>query len=98
MAVEHLALLKRWHDKGLIPWNEVVTNCEFAEQTFRLVLPRTNLLPSALDLLVRHRLSYWDSLLLAACIEAGVTTLYSEGLSHGVTYDSVQVINPFAAP
>ncbi len=35
-------------------------------------------------------------MLLAACIEAGVTTLYSEDLSHGVRYDSVLVVNPFA--
>ncbi len=37
-----------------------------------------------------------DSLLVAACIDAEVTTLYSEGLSDGTTYDSVMVINPFA--
>ena len=41
-------------------------------------------------------LSHWDSLLLAACLEAGVETLYSEDLQDGANYDSVRVVNPFA--
>lgn len=35
-------------------------------------------------------------MLLAACIDAGVDTLYTEDLSHGVVYDGVSVNNPFA--
>jgi len=35
-------------------------------------------------------------MLVAACIEAGVHTLYSEDLDPGTRYDSVAVINPFA--
>jgi predicted nucleic acid-binding protein len=35
-------------------------------------------------------------MLLAACSEAGVRTLYSEDLGEGVKYDSVTVVNPFA--
>jgi len=34
-------------------------------------------------------------MLVAACIDAGVDTLYSEDLGHGTEYDSVTVINPF---
>ncbi len=44
----------------------------------------------------RLSLSHWDSMLLAACIEAGVDTLYSEDLDAGTTYNTVTVINPFA--
>lgn len=43
----------------------------------------------------RYSLSYWDSLLLAACLDAGVNRLYSEDLDDGMTYDTVVVINPF---
>jgi predicted nucleic acid-binding protein len=43
----------------------------------------------------RYSLSHWDSLLLGACIAAGVDTLYSEDMSHNGVYDSVTVINPF---
>ena len=34
-------------------------------------------------------------MLLAACVEAGVRTLYSEDLASGAQYDSVTVVNPF---
>jgi predicted nucleic acid-binding protein len=35
-------------------------------------------------------------LLLAACVDAGVDTLYSEDLDDGMTYDTVTVVSPFA--
>ena len=39
--------------------------------------------------------SFWDSMLLAACVAAGVRTFYSEDLGAGAQYESVTVINPF---
>ena len=48
------------------------------------------------DLRYRFSLSHWDSMLLAACKEAGVTTLYSEDLDSGTDYDGLRVVNPFA--
>lgn len=48
-----------------------------------------------MELYARFQLSHWDSLLLAACLEAGVDTLYSEDMQHGHDYDGVTVINPF---
>lgn len=45
---------------------------------------------------VRFSLSHWDSLLLAACKEAGVTTLFSEDMDSGTDYDGLTVVNPFA--
>ncbi len=50
---------------------------------------------NAVDTNVLVCLSHWDRMLIAACIDAGVRTLYSEDLGDGVAYDSVTVINPF---
>jgi predicted nucleic acid-binding protein len=44
----------------------------------------------------RYSLSHWDSLLVAGCGDAGVTSLYSEDMQHGADYDGVKIINPFA--
>jgi predicted nucleic acid-binding protein len=44
----------------------------------------------------RFSLSHWDTLLLAACKQASVTTLYSEDLTAGMNYDGVTIVNPFA--
>jgi predicted nucleic acid-binding protein len=43
----------------------------------------------------RFSLSHWDAMLLVACREAGVTTLYSEDLDAGTTYDGLSIVNPF---
>ena len=47
------------------------------------------------ELRSRFSLSHWDSMLLAACKEAGVTTLYSEDLDTGTDYNGLRVVNPF---
>jgi predicted nucleic acid-binding protein len=59
-------------------------------------MPSRSLLRPSLDLSSRYSLSHWDSLLLAACADADVNTLYSEDLDNGMTYDGVTVVNPFA--
>ncbi len=60
-----------------------------------IIYPTVDLLQQSLDLSAAHSLSHWDSLLLAACNEAGIRTLYSEDLSHNAIYGSVRVVNPF---
>jgi predicted nucleic acid-binding protein len=46
----------------------------------------------------RHHLSYWDSLIVAAAIDAGCTRLYSEDMQHGMVFDdNLSIINPFAS-
>ena len=63
---------------------------------FPLVPPSVRLLPHYFRLFERFSLSHWDSMLLAACKEAGVTTLYSEDMDAGTDYDGLRVVNPFA--
>ncbi len=96
VAVEFLCCLRRWEQEGRISRQETVGNIKQLDLMFRCVLPTQAVLWKSLDLASRYSLSHWDSLLLAACIEAGVRTLYSEDLSSGVLYDSVAVVNPFA--
>jgi predicted nucleic acid-binding protein len=59
-------------------------------------------IPKALDLEMRYRISFWDALIIHAAQEAGASVLYSEDLSDGQHYGTVQVINPltdsFAVP
>ena len=45
---------------------------------------------------IRSHFSYWDSLIIAAALESGCTTLYSEDLQHNQVIDGVLTIrNPF---
>ncbi|HEY6058367.1 MAG TPA: PIN domain-containing protein [Candidatus Limnocylindrales bacterium] len=41
------------------------------------------------------QLSYWDALIVAAAETSGCAAVLSEDLSHGRTYGSVRVENPF---
>jgi predicted nucleic acid-binding protein len=50
---------------------------------------------AALQIKERYQLSYWDAAILAAALELGCHTVYSEDLNHGQDYAGVRVINPF---
>ena len=44
-----------------------------------------------------YSFSYWDSLVVAAALDAGCTTLFSEDMQHGQKVESgLTIINPFA--
>ena len=44
----------------------------------------------------RHSFSYWDGLIVAAALDAGCVTLYSEDMRHGQVIDGrLTLINPF---
>ena len=48
-----------------------------------------------LDLAERYRYSIYDSLILAAALRAGCSTLYSEDLRHGQKIEHLTIVNPF---
>ncbi len=50
---------------------------------------------AALDIKQRHRLSYWDSAIVAAALALGSRELYTEDMQHGLTVDGLRLINPF---
>lgn len=55
-------------------------------------------LDAALDLVVDHRLQYWDSLILSASVDAGATLLLSEDMQDGFVWRGLTVVNPFTRP
>lgn len=60
--------------------------------------PTDDVLVRAEDLMQRYSLSSWDALLVAACLEAGVTRLYTEDFDDSLRAEGLEVINPFANP
>jgi predicted nucleic acid-binding protein len=44
-----------------------------------------------------HRLSFYDALIVAAAVEAGCDTLFSEDMQHGRTLGGLTIVNPFLA-
>ena len=42
-----------------------------------------------------HRLSFYDALIVAASIEAGCDTLFTEDMQHGRKFGGLTIVNPF---
>ncbi len=63
---------------------------------FPVAVPRLAALDRSLRLQRDFQLSTWDSLLIAACAEAGVTRLYTEDMQSRPTIDGIELVNPFA--
>jgi predicted nucleic acid-binding protein len=49
----------------------------------------------ALRLAARHRLPWYDSLIVASALEGGCGVLYSEEFQHGQEFGEMKVENPF---
>lgn len=57
--------------------------------------PSRLLYQRSLDLQARYRFSFYDSLIIAAALEGGCKTLYSEDLHHGQQIEGLTIENPF---
>ncbi len=53
------------------------------------------LISEALRLTDKHRLSWYDALIVAAAIEGGCAVLYSEDLQDGQRFGDLNIENPF---
>ena len=62
-----------------------------------VMMPTPHLWPDAQFLQTRHTLSFWDALLVAACIHGGIQVLYTEDMGAPRQIDGLSLINPFAA-
>lgn len=82
--------------KGSVPldpavakrWVQLLAKRPFVSVDEHLVL-------AGIDHSQRYKISYWDGAIIAAAERLGAKTVYSEDLSHGQTYGSVKVVNPF---
>lgn len=58
-------------------------------------LPSWDVMDRAEALSQKYSLSFWDALLIAACLEGGVTRLYSEDFDASAQSEGLEIINPF---
>ena len=91
---ELMRQLRSWEDQGQITRAALLHYVATIRKLFPVAMPTSQVADRALDLAGRFSLSHWDSMLLGACKEAGVTTLYTEDMGAPATYDAVQLVNP----
>lgn len=64
------------------------------QKVWHTALPTWTMLERSQDLMNRYCLSHWDAMIVSACLEAKVKTLYSEDFGYPRIED-LQLINPF---
>ena len=94
VLVESIQQLRRWKDRGDLTEAEFDIHAQEFRNVFPVVFPTIGVLDHALDLSKRYSLSHWDSIILGACKEAGVTVLYTEDMGAPTIIDGIQLINP----
>ena len=79
-------------------WDEITARLTSIVDLADPIIPLTfELHQSGVALADRYRLQVYDGLILAAALEAGCETLYSEDMHHGlVIEDRLTIRNPFA--
>ncbi len=95
VACEFIAASRKLLDQGLSPAEAWQHLARFM-RTFRLVLPSAGVLDRARLLHVEQQWSFWDAMIVAACVDADITRLYSEDLPGRAAPDELEIVNPFA--
>lgn len=90
------AVLSRLRSKGLSIENIQETLKGFRER-FRLAIPDDVVLDLGWKLHLESRVSYWDAMLIAACVNAGADVLYTEDVQSAPEISGVRIVNPFTA-
>jgi predicted nucleic acid-binding protein len=66
-------------------------------ERFSTVVIEPRIISEAIDISILHRLSFWDSLILAAADSIHCEILFSEDFSNGQIVRGVKIKNPFSA-
>jgi len=95
LAAEFVAAARRLEVRGFtreIAWARLKNFL----RVYRLVLPTLPVLDHAQRLHAEQQWSFWDAMIVGACLDAGVTRLYSEDLPGRQPPPPLEIINPFA--
>ena len=65
---------------------------------FEVCLIGKNTIKSALNVFVKYKFSYWDSLIIASALESGCGILYTEDMQDGQVIEGrLRIVNPFVS-
>jgi predicted nucleic acid-binding protein len=62
---------------------------------WRLHTPEVTDLLRAIDIQQKNKISFWDAMVVQSALKLGCSTLLSEDLNDGQSYEGMQVVNPF---
>jgi len=65
------------------------------QRDFEVIIMRPNIIEDAIEIGIIYRLSFWNSLIVAAALAARCGILMTEDLHHGQTIQGLTILNPF---
>jgi predicted nucleic acid-binding protein len=101
LGVVSYQVVQEFMNVSLRQFRATMTVFELERYFFRILLPMMRISSSAplfleaLQLQTSSRLSWYDSLIVAAALQGGCGILYSEDLQHGRRFGDLVVQNPF---
>ena len=95
VACEYMNVTRRLHgsNEGLVVARRRIHNLM---DEWDLVMPDSAMIDTAMELLDRYSLSFWDSMIIAGCIHAGVRRLYTEDFDAYPRIGDLEIVNPFS--
>lgn len=97
VACEYLAASRKLESQGY-SLQQAWLDIRDLQSVWTTILPTWNVLDRAENLMGSYSLSFWDALILAACVENGIDRLYTEDFDAYPSVNGLRVINPFANP
>jgi predicted nucleic acid-binding protein len=94
VACEYLWASRKLEALGY-SYSEAVEGIRYLRRAWSTVLPDWAALDRIDALRDIYSLSFWDALLIATCLEAGVEQLFSEDFSSYRLVDTPRIVNPF---
>lgn len=94
VAAEFVAASRKLSPQGFTPAHAWARLREFID-VLPLITPSAKVLEHAQELHIDQGISFWDAMIIGACLECGVHTLYSEDLPGRLVQARLQIVNPF---
>lgn len=82
--------------KKKIPYDVILNAIFELESIFEIKIISINTIKQAINISVKYGYSYFDSLIISACLENNCSILYSEDMHNGQIIESaLKIVNPF---
>jgi len=94
VACEYIAASRKLERFGY-DQTQALADVADMREAWDTILPTWSIMDKATQLLAKYQLSFWDAMIIAACLESGVTRLYSEDFDASAQAEGLEIVNPF---
>lgn len=94
VATEYLAAARKLEPFGYNR-QKAFDDLRLLRSAWLTILPSWKILDRAEILINRYKVSSWDALIVAACLENNIPKLYTEDIADNFRKEGLEIINPF---